>query len=77
MCSYQSFKELPKLLDHSQKEGAALSAASGGDMQPGEEEKERRGQGSGKLELQESLPQRLVFRERQDELQFQQCGFPY
>lgn len=61
--SYQSFKELPKLLDHSQREAAPLSAALRTDMHPGDEEKKGRGQGTGNLEVQKSLQQRLVFRE--------------
>lgn len=56
--SYQSFKELPKPLDHSQKEGASRT-----DMQPGDMENEGQSQGTGNLEVQKSLPQRLVFRE--------------
>ncbi len=59
--SYQSFKELPKLLDHSRREGTPLSAAVRADMHPGGEEKERQSQGTGNLEVQRSLPQRLVF----------------
>lgn len=55
--SYQSFKELPKLLDHSRREGAPLSAAVRTDMQPGDSHT------TGNLEVQRSLPQRLVFRE--------------
>ncbi|XP_045923197.1 microtubule organization protein AKNA isoform X3 [Micropterus dolomieu] len=53
---YQSFKELPKLLDHSQREGAPVSAALRTNMQLGDEEKERQGRGTGNLEAQKSLP---------------------
>lgn len=60
--SYQSFKELPKLLDHSQREGAPVSAALRTNMQLGDEEKERQGRGTGNLEVQKSLPKRLVSR---------------
>lgn len=55
--SYQSFKELPKLLDHGQKEGA-ISAALRSDLQPGDEEKERQGHRTGNLEVQKGVPQR-------------------
>ncbi|XP_044030881.1 microtubule organization protein AKNA isoform X2 [Siniperca chuatsi] len=63
---YQSFKELPKLLDHSQREGAPLSAALRTDMQPGDKEKERQGHGTGNLEVQKSLPQRKAKSHYQD-----------
>lgn len=66
--SYQSSKELPKNVDHSLREGALLSAALGTGTQPGETE--RQGQGSGNMEVQKSLPQRLVIREA--ERQFHQ-----
>ncbi|KAL7376176.1 hypothetical protein ABVT39_002565 [Epinephelus coioides] len=55
MDHYQSFKELPKLLDHNQKEGA-LSAALRGDMRPGDEEKERQGKETENLKVQKILP---------------------
>ncbi|XP_078127511.1 LOW QUALITY PROTEIN: uncharacterized protein akna [Sander vitreus] len=57
MDHYQSFKELPKLLDHSQREGA-ISAAVRSDLQPGDEEKERQGHRTGNFEVQKSVPQR-------------------
>ncbi|XP_031133408.1 microtubule organization protein AKNA isoform X3 [Sander lucioperca] len=57
MDHYQSFKELPKLLDHGQKEGA-ISAALRSDLQPGDEEKERQGHRTGNLEVQKGVPQR-------------------
>ncbi|XP_070781121.1 microtubule organization protein AKNA [Enoplosus armatus] len=66
MDHYQSFKELPKLLDNSQGEGAPLSAASRTNMPPGDEERERQGQGTGNLEVQESLPQRKAKSDHQD-----------
>lgn len=61
--SYQSFKELPKPLAHSQREEAAPLVASRTDMQPGDKEKEGQSHGTGSLKVQKSLPQRFVFRE--------------
>ncbi|XP_029300837.1 AT-hook-containing transcription factor isoform X2 [Cottoperca gobio] len=66
MDHHQSFKELPKLLDHNQKEGAPLSAALRSDMQPGDEEEDGRGTGNleasaaqkSKSEQQDSPPVR-------------------
>ncbi|KAM6901527.1 microtubule organization protein AKNA [Lycodopsis pacificus] len=52
------FKELPRLLDNSQREGASSSAALRSDTQPSDEEKERRSHRAGDLEVQKSLPQR-------------------
>ncbi|XP_075936056.1 microtubule organization protein AKNA [Anarhichas minor] len=52
------FKELPKLLDNSQREGASSSAALRSDTQPSDEEKERQSHRTGDLEVQKSLPQR-------------------
>ncbi|XP_037607862.1 microtubule organization protein AKNA isoform X1 [Sebastes umbrosus] len=66
MDHYQSFRELPKLLDHSQREGAPLSVALRSDMQPGDEEEERQGHGTGNLEVQKSLPQRKAKSDHQD-----------
>lgn len=60
--SYQSFQELPKPLNHRQKEGAHCSAAVRTDMQPEDKEKERQSQRTANVEVQKSLPQRLVFR---------------
>ncbi|XP_034752772.1 microtubule organization protein AKNA isoform X2 [Etheostoma cragini] len=56
MNHYQSFKELPKLSDHRQREGA-IPAALRSDLQLGDEEKERRGQRSGNLEVQKGVSQ--------------------
>ena len=61
--SYQSFKELPKLLDRSQRDGAPLPSTVRTNMQSVDKEKEGQRQGTGNLEVQKSLPQRLVFRE--------------
>ncbi|XP_070706663.1 microtubule organization protein AKNA [Pempheris klunzingeri] len=58
MDHYQSFKELPKLLDHTERDGAPLSAALRADMQHGEMEKEGEGEETGILENQRSPPQR-------------------
>nr|XP_046230707.1 microtubule organization protein AKNA isoform X2 [Scatophagus argus] len=55
---YQSFKELPKLLVHSQRDGAPLPAALRIDVQPGEEETTRQSQRGGNQEVQKSVPQR-------------------
>lgn len=58
--SYQSFKELPTLLDHGLRNGASLSisvVASTTDMLTVEKGKEGHGQ---ETEVQRSLPQRLV-----------------
>ncbi|XP_039636513.1 microtubule organization protein AKNA isoform X3 [Perca fluviatilis] len=52
MDHYQSFKELPKLLDHNQR--SALRS----DLQAGDEEKERQGHRTGNLEVQKGVPQR-------------------
>ncbi|XP_051267620.1 microtubule organization protein AKNA isoform X1 [Dicentrarchus labrax] len=57
MDDYQSFKELPKLLDHSQKDGALISAAVRTDKHPGDENKGRLSQGTGNLEVQRSRSQ--------------------
>ncbi|XP_032395438.1 microtubule organization protein AKNA isoform X2 [Etheostoma spectabile] len=56
MNQYQSFKELPKLSDHSQREGAT-PAALRSDLRPGDEETERRGHRSGNLEVQKGVSQ--------------------
>ncbi|XP_073333494.1 microtubule organization protein AKNA [Pagrus major] len=54
----QSFKELPKRIDHSQREGAPLPAAVRTNIQPLHKEKERQSQGIGSMDVQKSLPQR-------------------
>ncbi|XP_027134409.1 AT-hook-containing transcription factor isoform X3 [Larimichthys crocea] len=54
---YQSFQELPKPLNHRQKEGAHCSAAVRTDMQPEDKEKERQSQRTANVEVQKSLPQ--------------------
>ncbi|XP_054468783.1 microtubule organization protein AKNA [Anoplopoma fimbria] len=56
---YQSFKELPKLLDNSQRQGAYVFDALRSDMQPADEEKERQSHRTGDLEVQKSVPQRI------------------
>lgn len=61
--SYQSFKELPKVFDHRLREEALLSL--GTDIESGDEETERQGQRTGNIEVQKSLPQRLVLRVRE------------
>ncbi|XP_042251627.1 microtubule organization protein AKNA isoform X1 [Thunnus maccoyii] len=63
---YQSFKELPRLLDCGLREGAPLSAASRTDLQPGEKGKEGQVQGTGNMEVQRSLPQRQAESDHQD-----------
>nr|XP_020470799.1 AT-hook-containing transcription factor [Monopterus albus] len=65
---YQSYKELPKMLDHRLREGAVLSAALGTNVQPGDEGHRRRAQGSGNMEVQESVSQRIVKLKHQDSL---------
>ncbi|XP_071321830.1 microtubule organization protein AKNA isoform X2 [Trachinotus anak] len=59
MDHYQSFKELPKMFAHGHREEDFLSAALGSGMQPGDEEAERRGRGTGLMEVQKSLPERV------------------
>ncbi|XP_036972922.1 microtubule organization protein AKNA isoform X4 [Acanthopagrus latus] len=54
----QSFQELPKHIDHSQREGARPPAAGRTNMQPGEEEEERQSQGTGSMDVTKSLLQR-------------------
>ncbi len=61
--SYQSSKELRKLLDCSLREGAPLPAAGRIDTQPEDAEKERLSQRAGNLRVHESLAQRFGFRE--------------
>ncbi|KAM7393223.1 hypothetical protein PAMA_008053 [Pampus argenteus] len=63
---YQSFKELPKLLDCGLREGAALSAASRTDRVPGVKGKEGHGQGTGNMDVPISLPQRQAESDQQD-----------
>lgn len=68
--SYQSFAELPKTFDlHGLKEQGLCSTAQGTNVQPGIEEQER--QGTRNMEVQKSLPRRLVFRDA-DKMG---CGF--
>ncbi|XP_040914881.1 microtubule organization protein AKNA isoform X2 [Toxotes jaculatrix] len=67
MDHYQSFKELPKIFDHSVREGAPLSAAaSETDIQPGYKETDRQGQGTGNMEVQKSNPQRKAESDHQE-----------
>ncbi|XP_026152809.1 microtubule organization protein AKNA isoform X2 [Mastacembelus armatus] len=56
---YQSFKELPKTLDHSLREGALLSAALG-------RRDEEQGQGSGSIYVQKGFPESKVRSDAQD-----------
>ncbi|CAK6965109.1 microtubule organization protein AKNA [Scomber scombrus] len=60
---YQSFKELPTLLDHGLRDGASLSVASKTDMLPMEKGKEGHGQ---ETEVQRSLPQRQAESDHHD-----------
>ncbi|KAM9338393.1 uncharacterized protein akna [Symphorus nematophorus] len=55
---YQSFEELPKRLDHHQRNGAPLPSAVRTNMQSVDKDKERQSQETGNLEVQKSLPQR-------------------
>ncbi|KAI3361696.1 hypothetical protein L3Q82_002054 [Scortum barcoo] len=64
MDHYQSFKDLPKLLDHSWNERAPLSATIRTDLQPGDEGRES--QGTVNPEVQRSLPQRKAKSDHQD-----------
>uniref|UniRef100_UPI003AAF70CC uncharacterized protein akna n=1 Tax=Centroberyx gerrardi TaxID=166262 RepID=UPI003AAF70CC len=66
MDHYQSFKELPNLLDHGLREGVPLFPGTGNGMQHGEEGKEGLYQGTGNVEVQNSLPQRQAKSGHQD-----------
>ncbi|GLD74051.1 AT-hook-containing transcription factor, partial [Lates japonicus] len=66
MDHYQSFKELPKVFDHRLREEALLSL--GTDIESGDEETKRWGQGTGNIEVQKSLPQRKAKSDHQESL---------
>lgn len=72
--SYQSFKELPKSLDHTQRDEAPCSAPLRTDMKPGDMEQQRKGQETGNLEAQKSLQQRLVLRDEINEQHSDVCS---
>ncbi|KAF3702282.1 AT-hook-containing transcription factor [Channa argus] len=66
MDDYQSFKELPKIVNHSLREGNLRSTDLGSNMQPENERQDAHSQGRGNLEFKESLSQRKVKSDNQD-----------